>query len=189
MKSQQENNMITVLALGDSLTTGYGLAPEHSFASRLEQVLKQEGSNTKVINGGVSGDTAYDGLRRLKNLLRHKPDLVIVEFGANDLYMGLPVEEVRDNLTRIIDKCLSSGARVLLAGVLSLLNLDDDYMRRFHKAFEDVARSKGVVFLPDFMPGIPGNFEYTLPDGIHPNEAGVDKIVEHVLPVLRPLLY
>ena len=180
--------MFKILALGDSLTAGYGLPPEYSFASRLEKALGQEGKKVRVINGGVSGDTAYDGLRRLEELLKHRPDLVIVEFGANDLYMGLPVEEVSDNLTRIIDKCLSSGARVLLAGVLSLLNLDDDYMRKFHKAFEDVARSKGVVFLPDFLPGIPGNYEFTLPDGIHPNESGVNRIVEHVLPVLSPLL-
>ncbi len=180
--------MIKILALGDSLTTGYGLAPEDSFASRLEQTLIQEGLDIKVINGGVSGDTAYDGLARLKSLLRHSPELVIVEFGANDIFMELPVAEVKANLEKIIDICQQSGAMVLLTGVLSLLDLNDDYSMRFHKAFENAAQSKGVAFLPDFMPGIPGNPDLTLPDGIHPNESGVERIVENILPVLRPML-
>lgn len=180
--------MIKILALGDSLTTGYGLAPEDSFASRLEQSLIQEGLEVKVINGGVSGDTAYDGLARLGSLIRHSPDLVIVEFGANDMYMGLPVAGVKASLEKIMDICLHSGAGVVLTGVLSLLDLNDAYSMEFHKAFEDVAQSKGVVFVPDFMPGIYGNPDLTLPDGIHPNESGVEKIVEHILPVLRPML-
>ncbi|MFN2268216.1 MAG: GDSL-type esterase/lipase family protein, partial [Desulfonatronovibrio sp.] len=79
--------MITVLALGDSLTAGYGLAPEYSFAFRLEQTLRNEGNDVQVINGGMSGDTAHDGLRRLEGFLKYRPDLVIVEFGANDIYM------------------------------------------------------------------------------------------------------
>jgi len=97
--------MITILALGDSLTTGYGLAPEASFASRLEQDLKREKRDVRVIDGGVSGDTAYDGLRRIDRLLVHTPDLVIVEFGTNDWYLGLSVKEIKANLARIIDKC------------------------------------------------------------------------------------
>lgn len=180
--------MIKILALGDSLTTGYGLASEHSFASRLEQALKQEGLEVRVINGGVSGDTAQDGLMRLKSLIRHNPDLVIVEFGANDIYMGLSIAQIGDSLEKIIDICQQSGARVLLTGVLSLLDLNDDYSMKFHQVFEDVAQSKGVTFLPDFLPGIPGNPDLTLPDGIHPNESGVARIVEHILPVLRSML-
>jgi acyl-CoA thioesterase I len=180
--------MIKILALGDSLTTGYGLAPENSFASRLEQALIQDGLEVRVINGGVSGDTAHDGLMRLNRLIRHNPDLVIVEFGANDIYMNLPIVQVRASLEKIIDICQLSGAGVLLTGVLSLLDLSDDYSMKFHKVFENLAQSKGVDFAPDFMPGIPGNPDLTLPDGIHPNESGVERIVEHILPVLRSML-
>lgn len=180
--------MIRILALGDSLTTGYGLASENSFASRLEHALIQDGLEVRVINGGVSGDTAHDGLMRLKSLIRHSPDLVIVEFGANDIYMELPIADVRTSLEKIIDICQESGAGVLLTGILSLVDLSDDYSMKFHQMFEDVAQSKGVTFLPDFMPGIPGNPDLTLPDGIHPNESGVERIVEHILPVLRSML-
>ncbi len=180
--------MIIVLALGDSLTAGYGLAPEHSFAFRLEQALGDEGNDVQVINGGVSGDTAHDGLLRLDGLLKHHPDLVIVEFGANDVYMGLPVDDVRSSLERIIDRCRETGAFVFLAGVASLQDPDEDYSMRFHKAFDELAKSKGISFLPDFLPGIPGNPELTLPDGIHPNESGVDRMVENILPGLRPLM-
>ena len=180
--------MIKILALGDSLTAGYGLAPENSFASRLEQALRKEGWNVRVINGGVSGDTAHDGLVRLNGLLEHNPDLVIVQFGANDMFIGLPVEDIRASLERIIDMSRKAGARVLLAGILCLLDQNDDYNNRFHRCFEEVAISWDVSFLPDFMPGISGNPDLTLPDGIHPNESGVDAMVENILPVLRPML-
>ena len=180
--------MITILALGDSLTAGYGLPQEYSFASRLEQTLREEGNDVRVINGGVSGDTAYDGLLRLDSLLEHRPHLVIVQFGANDIYMGLPVDDVRTSLERIINRCRRAGALVFLAGIACLLDPDNDYSLRFHKAFDDLAREKGVPFLPDFMPGIPGDPELTLPDGIHPNKAGVDRMVENILPGLRPLI-
>lgn len=180
--------MTTILALGDSLTAGYGLGPGLSFASKLEQALRHEGRNITVINGGMSGDTARDGLRRLAPLLRHKPDLVIVEFGANDLFMGLPVEEVKADLGEIIDACRAAGARVLLAGVCSLRGLVEEYDRRFHDLYQELVDEKAVPLVQDFMPGIPGNPELTLPDGIHPNEAGVDVMVANILPVLRPML-
>ena len=179
--------MITILALGDSLTTGYGLAAEASFASRLEQILNREGGDVRVIDGGVSGDTAYDGLRRIDRLLAHNPDLVIVEFGTNDWYSGLPVEESKANLARIIDKCKNAGALVLLTGVRSLSGQGDEYDAEFHNLYQELAREKQVPLMPDFLPGIPGNLELTLPDGLHPNEAGVDAIVAAVLPVLRPM--
>jgi acyl-CoA thioesterase I len=180
--------MITILALGDSLTTGYGLAPEASFASRLEQALRREGGDIRVIDGGVSGDTAYDGLRRLAPLLKHKPDLVIIEFGANDWYQRLPVEEIKANLARIIDKCRDAEARVLLTGVRSLTGQGQEYDAGFHTVFHELAKEKNVPLMPDFLPGIPGNLELTLPDGLHPNEAGVDAIVANILPMLRSML-
>lgn len=180
--------MITILALGDSLTTGYGLAPKASFASRLEQALKGEDRDARVIDGGVSGDTAHDGLRRIDRLLAQNPDLVIVEFGTNDWYSGLPVEEIKANLARIIDRCRDADARVLLAGVRSLSGQGDEYDATFHNLYQELAREKQVPLMPDFLPGIPGNLELTLPDGLHPNEAGVDAIVAAALPILRPML-
>ncbi|WP_035243786.1 arylesterase [Desulfonatronovibrio hydrogenovorans] len=180
--------MIRILALGDSLTAGYGLAPEDSFASRLEQALDNEGWDILVINGGVSGDTARDGLRRLPGLMKHEPDLVIVQFGANDLYAGLAAAEVRSSLERIMDICLDSGASVLLAGIKGLLNQDDDWSRQFQQVYEQVARSRNIPLVPDFMPGIPGNPDLTLADGLHPGPAGVDIMVANILPLVRSML-
>ena len=178
--------MFKILALGDSLTAGYGLAPEYSFASRLEKALKHEGRKVRVINAGVSGDTTHDGLTRLKDLLRHRPDLVIIQFGANDLYSGLSADQVRTNLVRMIDMSRSLGAEVLLAGILCLITPDDPFSTSLHRAFKQAARSCSVPLLEDFMPGIPGNPDLTLSDGIHPNERGVDKMVENILPLILP---
>ncbi|MFP4108930.1 MAG: arylesterase [Desulfonatronovibrio sp.] len=180
--------MIKILALGDSLTAGYGLGPESSFAARLQQRLLGEGWNVQVINGGVSGDTTYDGLTRIKGLLRHKPELVIVQFGANDLYAGLAADQVQSNLEIMIDMCRDKDAEVILAGILGLVDQTDTHNKAVHHAFEQAAASRNIRFLPDFMPGIPGNPDLTLPDGIHPNRAGVDMMVENILPLVQSML-
>ncbi len=180
--------MIKVLALGDSLTAGFGLDPEHSFASRLEQELGREGYMVRVINGGVSGDTTWDGLQRLDALLGEQPDIAIVELGPNDFFSGVGAHRIQDNLDKIVRACLESGARVLLSGFLSLQGFDPYYTRSFHEVFPALSRSRGVPLFPDFMPGIPGNPELTLPDRMHPNSRGVDRIVQDILPYLRPLL-
>lgn len=180
--------MQTILAFGNSLTAGFGLARDSSFAALLDRELRENGKDARVINGGVSGDTTFEGLRRLDGLLRHEPDLVLVELGANDLLMGLPVETVRANLERIVDTCLDTGAEVLLAGVRSLEGMDRDYSQRFHAAYADLARSQNIVLIPDFLPGIPGDPDFTLPDGLHPNERGAERIVRTVLPYLQPFI-
>ncbi len=177
--------MITILALGDSLTAGYGLGPGKSFADLLEKALAQEGWEVRVINGGVSGDTTLDGLRRTSGLLEHGPDLVMVELGPNDFFMELPLGEVRNNLDRIIDACQQSGARVLLAGFESLQGFYPGYAQGFHKIYRELSVSRQVPLVPDFLPAIPNNPELTLPDGVHPNEAGTRRIVEHILPYVR----
>lgn len=180
--------MIKILALGDSLTAGYGLIPQESFPSRLQKRLLEDGQDVQVINGGVSGDTTHGGLNRLKSLLRHRPELVIIQFGANDLFVRLDTVQVRANLEKMIDMCRAQGAEVILAGIQCLVDPGDAYSTGIHQAFEDAALSRGIRFLPDFMPGIPGNAELTLPDGIHPNSAGVDRMVENILPLLNPVL-
>ncbi len=180
--------MQTILAFGNSLTAGFGLAPDNSFAALLHRKIGEKGMDARVINGGVSGDTTFEGLRRLEGLLRHEPDLVLVELGANDLLMGLPVETVRANLERIVDSCLDTGAEVILAGVSSLEGMDSDYSQRFHAEYADLAQSKNITLIPDFLPGIPGDPDLTLPDGLHPNERGAERIVRTVLPYLQPFL-
>ncbi len=178
----------SILAFGDSLTAGFGVAPDRSFAARLEQRLLEKGYQVRVINGGVSGDTTSDGLRRLDGLLRQDPDLVLLELGPNDFLQWVPVQTVRENLERMIRNCLDRGCPVLLAGFQSLKGMDEDYTRSFHSVYPELAQAYGLALCPDFLPDIPYNPELTLPDGIHPNEAGIDRIVEHVLPCLEPLI-
>lgn len=180
--------MIKILALGDSLTAGYGVGPENSFAACLQQRLLNEGWNIQVINGGISGDTTYDGLARIKGLLRHKPALVIIQFGANDLYAGLAADQVENNLEIMIDMCLDKDAEVILAGILCLVDQRDAHSKAVQRAFEQAALSRKVRFLPEFMPDIPGNSDLTLADGIHPNRAGVDRMVENILPMVLSML-
>lgn len=181
--------MIKILAFGDSLTAGYGLGPQESFASRLQQRLLTDGWKVKVINGGVSGETTHDGLLRLNSLLRQNPDVVIVQFGANDLFVGLKAEQVRTNLEKIIDACRDHGAEVILAGIACLVDLKDAYSAGVHQAFKQAAFSRSVQFVEDFMPGIAGNTELTLPDGLHPNREGVNIMVENILPLLGSALH
>ena len=177
--------MFTILAFGNSLTAGFGVSPGDSFAGRLQQVLRERGQEVRVINGGVSGDTTYDGLRRLGLLLQHSPDLVILEFGVNDFFMDMRPENIRTNLESMIDSCHSRGAKVLLAGFLSLRQIDGKYEESYHRIYEEIARFKDVSLFPDFLPDIPQNPELTLPDGIHPNETGIDKIVQEIVPFVQ----
>ena len=180
--------MHTILAFGDSLTAGFGVAPQNSFASLLERSLEQEGYEARVINGGVSGDTTIDALPRLSGLLRYEPDVVLIELGANDFAMWVPLETVRSHLERMIQSAQDVGARVILAGVRSLSGADREYTESFHAMYKELARAYGLELVPDFLPDIPGNPELTLPDGLHPNETGIQRIVDQVLPYLRPIL-
>jgi len=180
--------MTTILAFGDSLTEGFGVSPDYSFASRLEQKLQKKGYPAKVINGGISGDTTYDGLHRMKGLLEHSPDLVILEFGVNDFFSWVSPKNLQNNLEKMIDSFIEINAKVLLAGFLSLKKADGLYEESYHKVYEELSSTKGVPLFPDFLPDIPYNPELTLIDGIHPNEAGIDRIVQDILPYVESLL-
>lgn len=171
-----------VLALGDSLTAGYGLAPERSFPAQLEEALRAEGIAARVINGGVSGDTSAGGLARLDWLLAEKPDLVIVELGANDGLRGLDPAVTRANLDRIIERIKSSGGHVLLTGMKAPPNLGRRYGRAFESLFGELADDHGTTFYPFFLEGVVADPALNQSDGIHPTGEGVAIIVERMLP-------
>lgn len=173
-----------VLVLGDSLTAGYGLAPGKAFPAQLHVALGQSGVDGKVINGGVSGDTSAGGLARLDWLLGDKPDLVIVELGANDGLRGLDPDVTRDNLDRIITRIRETGAHVLLAGMVAPPNLGADYGERFNTIYPALAKKHGTAFYPFFLDGVALNPALNQEDGIHPTAEGVAMIVEKMLPVV-----
>lgn len=179
---------IRILALGDSLTAGYGLAAEAAFPARLEQALRAEGRDVRVINAGVSGDTTAGGLARLDWSLADKPDLAIVELGANDGLRGLDPKLTRANLDAILTRLEQRGIPVLLAGMLAPPNYGRDFEMAFKGVFASLATQHKVVFYPFFLDGIAGDPKLNLPDGLHPTPQGVDVIVSRILPSVRLLL-
>jgi acyl-CoA thioesterase I len=177
-----------VVALGDSLTAGQGVARDEAYPALLEARLRDEGYAYRVVNAGVSGDTSAGGLRRVEWVLRTKPDVVIVALGANDGLRGLPVDALRDNLQAIVTRLRAAGARVLLAGMRVPPNYGDDYARAFAAVFPAVARRTGVPLAPFLLDGVAGEARLNQPDGIHPTPDGQRMMAERLWPHLRPLL-
>ncbi len=179
---------ITILAFGDSLTAGYGLAAADAFPVRLEAALQERGHQVKIINAGVSGDTSAGGVSRIAWSLADKPDVVIVELGANDALRGLDPQETKKNLQEIIEKSLLAGARVLLAGMKAPRSLGSDYVERFDPIYPELANEQSVPLYPFFLEGVAGRTDLNQGDGIHPTGAGVRIIVANILPYVEQVL-
>jgi acyl-CoA thioesterase-1 len=177
-----------VVALGDSLTAGQGVAREEAYPAVLEARLRREGYAYRVVNAGVSGDTSAGGLRRVDWVLRSKPEVVIVALGANDGLRGLSTNALRDNLEGIVTRVRAAGARVLLAGMRVPPNYGDEYARAFAAVFPAVARRTGVPLAPFLLDGVAGDVRLNQADGIHPTAEGQHVIAERLWPYLRPLL-
>lgn len=175
---------ITVVAFGDSLTAGYGLAPEDTFPVRLERALRARGIRARVVNAGLSGDTTAGGRERLEWSLAGKPALMIVQLGGNDALRGIEPALTRANLDAIIGRIRAAGVAVVLAGMRAPPNMGDRYAREFNAIFGDLARGHGVTLYPFFLEGVAARPEYSQEDGIHPNRRGVEIIVERFAPVL-----
>ena len=173
---------LKILAFGDSLTAGYGLPPGQGFAPQLERALKESGVEAEVIDAGLSGDTTAGGLARLDWALADKPDLVILELGANDMLRGLDPAETRANLDAMLAKLRSAGPKVLLAGMRAAPNLGPDYGGAFERTYGDLAQKYGVPLYPFFLEGVATDPKLNLSDGLHPNEAGIAEIVRRILP-------
>jgi acyl-CoA thioesterase-1 len=177
-----------IVALGDSLTAGLGVAADEAYPAVLEARLRQAGFAYRVVNAGVSGDTSAGGLRRLPWVLRARPEIVIVALGANDGLRGLPAAALRDNLTAIVTRLREAGARVLLAGMRVPPNYGDAYARDFAETFRTVAQRTSVTLLPFLLEGVAGDPRLNQADGIHPNAAGQRVVAERVWSSLQPLL-
>jgi len=177
-----------VVALGDSLTAGLGVAPDEAYPALLDARLRREGYGYRVVNAGVSGDTSAAGLRRVDWVLKSKPDVVIVALGANDGLRGLPVDALARNLEAIVTRVRATGARVLLAGMRVPPNYGADYTSAFAAVFPAVARRTGVPLAPFLLDGVAGDARLNQPDGIHPTAEGQRVIAERLWPYVRPLL-
>ena len=177
-----------IVALGDSLTAGLGVAADEAYPARLEARLAREGYAYRVVNAGVSGDTTAGGLRRVDWVLRAKPEIAIVALGANDGLRAQSPQATRENLTAIVKRLQAAGARVLLVGMRLPPNYGADYTKEFQAVFPEVARSTGVAFMPFLLDGVAADPRLNQPDGIHPTAAGYQVIADRLWPYLRPLL-
>ncbi len=177
-----------ILAFGDSLTAGFGLPSEAAFPSRLEARLKAEGMSVHVVNAGVSGDTTAGGVARLDWSLVAKPDIVILELGANDALRGIEPRDTRTNLEAMIAKIEASGAKLLLVGMQAPPNLGDEYGREFERIYPELARAHGVPLYPFFLEGVAMDPKLNQPDGLHPNAQGVAALVERIAPYVARLI-
>jgi acyl-CoA thioesterase-1 len=177
-----------LVAFGDSLTAGLGVSPEETYPARLQEKLLLSGYRYRIINAGVSGDTSAGGLRRVEWVLKSKPDIVILELGANDGLRGLNLAQTRTNLEEIIQRFLAGGAKVVLAGMKLPPNYGADYTKAFQSMYADLAKRYDVQFIPFFLDGVAAKADYNQADGIHPTGSGYVVIVENIWPVIEPLL-
>jgi acyl-CoA thioesterase-1 len=177
-----------IVALGDSLTAGFGVAPEQAWPALVEVRLRRDGYPYRVVNAGVSGDTTAGGLRRVDWVLRNRPEVAVVALGANDGLRGLGTEAMQANLLAIVERLRGAGARVLVAGMQVPPNYGAAYARAFRAVFPDVARRTGSTLMPFLLDGVAADPRMNLADGIHPNAAGHHAIAERVWPHLVALL-
>jgi acyl-CoA thioesterase-1 len=178
-----------IIAFGDSLTAGFGLAEKESYPYLLQERLKADGYNYEVVNAGVSGDTSLGGLERIDWVLEQENvRILILELGANDLLRGLPVAKMKDNLDRIIKKAKAKNVEVLLCGMLAPPTMGAQYQREFVTAFPDLATDNKVEFLPFVLEGIALDPKLNQGDGIHPNAEGAKVLMANVYKALQPLL-
>lgn len=180
-----------VLAFGDSLTAGYQLKPTEGFAPQLEAALRAQGRNVRVHNAGVSGDTTAQGRARLNWVLtglKAKPDLVILELGANDMLRGQSPAVARANLDAMLTEFGKRKVPVVLAGMLAAPNLGAGYAKQFNPIYPELAKQHGTALYPFFMNGVVGGKGLQLGDGIHPTRAGVAVIVRGILPTVTRAL-
>lgn len=171
---------LRIVALGDSLFTGYGLEPGKSYPARLEAALRARGLNARITNAGVSGDTTAGGLGRLDftlNSLAKPPALVVISLGGNDMLRGLPPAATRQNLDEMLGKLKARGIPVVLLGMLSAPNLGADYRSQFDPIYPALARKHGATLVPFFLQPLIGRPDLIQADRIHPTLPGIDLMV------------
>ncbi|WP_088343310.1 MULTISPECIES: arylesterase [Rhodomicrobium] len=179
---------IVIVAFGDSLTAGYLLPPEAAFPVQLERALRAKGHNVRVVNAGVSGDTATEGLARFDWAMPDKADAAILELGANDAMRGTPVAETTKALGQILARLKERNADVLIAGMEAPRNWGEEYVTQFRAMYAGLAKQYDVPLYPFFLDGVAMDPSLSLSDGLHPNQQGVARIVERILPAAEALI-
>lgn len=195
-RAAPKDDVISIVAFGDSLTAGYQLPSSQSFASQLQMALQAKGRKVQIVNAGVSGDTTAGGLERLEWTLASGADAVILELGANDALRGVDPKVTRANLDKMLSIISGKGADVLLAGMRSPGNWGDDYQKQFDAIFPELAKKHGATLYPFFLDGVFGggvaekalDRSLIMDDGLHPTSKGVAIVVARILPSVEALI-
>jgi acyl-CoA thioesterase I len=179
----------SILVVGDSLSSAYGIPRNRGWVALLEERLKREHADYSVVNASISGETSGGGRARLKPLLeRHRPAVMILELGGNDGLRGMPITQMRTNLAAMIREAQANGARVLLVGVRMPPNYGEVYTQSFDAAFVELAKTHRTPLVPFLLEDFAGKPEFFLPDRLHPGEAAQPLMLERVWPALQRLL-
>ncbi len=180
----------TILFFGNSLTAGYGIDPEESFAGRIQTRLDSLKKEFRVINGGLSGETTAGGLSRLDWFLEEEPYLFVLELGGNDGLRGIPLTETKKNLLAIVDKVQAKypNTKIILAGMQIPPNMGQEYTEEFKAIYPAVAKEKNIELIPFLLEGVAGNPDLNLPDGIHPTAEGHRLVMETLWPYISKAL-
>ncbi len=177
-----------LLVVGDSLSAAHGLSREEGWVALLETRLNER-TPYRIVNASIGGDTTRGALERLPGTLkRHRPRVVIIELGGNDGLRGIALEEMKSNLTRLVELSQASGARVLLLGMHLPPNYGPVYTERFHATYHTVAKLTGAGLVPFFLKGVAEERTLMQEDGIHPRAAAQAQMLDNVWPYLEPLL-
>ncbi|MBI4804223.1 MAG: arylesterase [Desulfovibrio sp.] len=182
MENAAHAGTVRIAAFGDSLTAGWGLKPDESFAAVLQRELRARGYDVEVINFGISGDTTAGGVARMRAVMAVKPDGVILELGANDGLRGFDPALVEANLDQILTMFGQARIPVLLAGMRTLSGMGKRYGEEFAQVYPRLAQKHGVRLYPFFLEGVAGDPALNLPDGLHPTGRGIEEIVKRILP-------
>jgi len=188
LKAVADDDRPRIVAFGDSLTAGLGVAQEEAYPARLQRRLDERGLRYRVINAGVSGDTTAGGLRRVDWVLKSRPEFVILELGGNDGLRGLNLQQTKANLAEIIQRCQAASVKVILAGMKLPPNYGADYIKGFEAIYPALAKQYRLTLIPFFLDGVAGSTSLNQADGIHPTSEGYRIIADKVLETLAPLL-
>jgi acyl-CoA thioesterase-1 len=187
--SAETSETPTILIFGDSLSAGYGMEIDQSWASLLQNRLKQQGYEHKVINASISGETTEGGATRIELALKDfSPELIILELGANDGLRGFPPARMKANLEKIVTRAKSTGADVVLLGIRIPLNYGARYSAEFERVFREVSEELEVQWIEFFMDGIAFNDELLQDDRIHPNVAAQPILLDNAWPIISDTL-
>lgn len=179
----------SLLVLGDSLSAAYGIDSQAGWVSLLQQRLVGHNDPWRVINGSISGDTTSGGLSRLPGLLQqHRPELVIIALGSNDGLRGFGFDQIRQNLTQMVEMVEDENGRVVLVGSRLPPNYGAVYAEAFYQLFKQVAQSKRLPLVPFLLDGVAEDRSLMQADGLHPTAEAQTRLLENVWPVLEPLL-